>query len=137
MEEFVEHDIEPIEKLELFTKNILHLIDVGMEIDFHDQLVESNIEIAKHLVMDDLVATHGNFYVAQHLFVINATKYVKILEYVFKGLHIFFDMELVVASVNSLFVVMDEHLLMKYYVQFTLGCENIDWVSDMYLIVMF
>ena len=47
------------------------------------------------------------------------------------------DVEFVVASVDSLVVDVDEDFLMKHYVQFVLGCENVDYVANMHLILMF
>ena len=36
VDQFVELDIEPTEKLEVVAKDIPNLVDVGMEIGFHD-----------------------------------------------------------------------------------------------------
>ena len=47
------------------------------------------------------------------------------------------DVELVAPGVDSLVADVDEGLQMKYYVQFVLGCEHVDWVANMYLILMF
>ena len=52
-DQFVELDVEPTEQLEVVAKDIPNLVDVGMEISFHDQLVESDMEIAKQSIMDD------------------------------------------------------------------------------------
>ena len=44
----MEPDIEPAKQLEVVVEDILNLFDVGKEIGFHDQLVESDMEIVKH-----------------------------------------------------------------------------------------
>ena len=71
------------------------------------------MEIAEHLVMDDLVAIGGDLYVAEHLVVSNETTSIVILECVDGDLYIVVDMEFVIASVDSLVVDVDEDLLIK------------------------
>ena len=65
------------------------------------------------------------------------------LECIDGDLHIAIDVEFVAndvgffaASVGSLVADVDEGLLLKHYVQFILGCEHADWVTDMYFILM-
>ena len=48
----MESDAKPIEKLVDVAEELPNLIDFEIEIGFHDQLVMSNMEIAKHLVVD-------------------------------------------------------------------------------------
>lgn len=48
--------MKPVEKLVVVYKNIPNLVDDGVEIGFHDHLVESDMEIIEHLVMDDPIA---------------------------------------------------------------------------------
>ena len=95
------------------------------------------MEIAEHLVMGDLVAIGGEFYVVEHLVVSNAMVGVEILAYIAEELHIIADMEFVAtdvdfvtASVDSLVVDVDEDLLMKHYVQFVPGSEHADWMIE-------
>ena len=45
----VESNAEPMEQLVDVAKDLPNLVD---EIGFHDQLVESNMDIEEHLVMD-------------------------------------------------------------------------------------
>ena len=63
---------------------------------------------------------------------------VESLAYVFANVEfVATDVELGDVGVDSLVVDVDEGLLLKHYIQFVLGCENVDWVTDMYLILMF
>ena len=52
IDKFVESNA-PIEKLVVFAEDVPNLIDAGMEISFRGHLVDSNMEIAEHLVVDD------------------------------------------------------------------------------------
>lgn len=126
VDQFVEPNIEPAEQLEVVAEDIPKLVDVGMEIGFHDQLVEFDMEIVEHSVVDDLVVVGDDLYVAEHLVVSNEIAGVVSLEYVTMKLHIAIDMGFVVASVDSLVVDMDEGLLMKHYVQFVFGSDHDD-----------
>ena len=99
------------------------------------------MEIAEHLVMDDPVAVGGELYVAEHLVVSNEIAGLTCID---GGLHVgsnvefvAIDVKFVAAGVDSLVADVDEGLLLKHYVQFVLGCEHVDWVADMYLILMF
>ena len=73
------------------------------------------MEIAKHLVMDDLVSIGDELCVVENLVVSNEMVGVESLAYVAKD---FFttDVELFVAGVYSPVVDVDEDLLMKHYV---------------------
>ena len=71
VDQFVESDIEPTEQLEFVAKDIPNLADAGTKVSFHDQSVGSDMEIAKHLVMDDLVFVGDELYIAKHLVVSN------------------------------------------------------------------
>ena len=64
VDQFVDLDAEPAEKLEVVAEDIPKLVDAGTEVGFHDQLVESDMETTEHLVMDDLVDVGGDLYVA-------------------------------------------------------------------------
>ena len=110
--------MKPVEKLVVFaeipklTKEILNLVDVGMEIGFHDQLVMSKMKIVKHLVVSNeiigvvsLACVDGNLYVVA-------------------------DVELVFAGVDSLVADVDEGFLVKHYVQSVLGSEHADWMIE-------
>ena len=46
----MEFNIEPAEKLEVVSEDIPNLVDVEMEVGFHDQLVGSDMEICRALV---------------------------------------------------------------------------------------
>ena len=48
VDQFMEPDTKPAEQLEVVAEDIPNLVDVGMEISFHDQLVMSNMEIEEH-----------------------------------------------------------------------------------------
>lgn len=41
IDQFVESNVKPLEKLEVVVEDIHNLVDAGMEIGFHDQLVET------------------------------------------------------------------------------------------------
>ena len=64
VDQCVEFDAEPIEKLVVVSVEIPNLFDVGIEIGFHDQLVMFDMEIVEHLVMDNKVAEGDDSYVA-------------------------------------------------------------------------
>ena len=53
VDQCVESNMEPIEKLVVVVAEIPNLFDARIEIGFHDQLVMYNLEITKHLVMDN------------------------------------------------------------------------------------
>lgn len=53
VDQCVEFDAEPAEKLVVVAEELPNLIDARIEIGFHAQLVMSNMEIAEHLVMDN------------------------------------------------------------------------------------
>ena len=74
------------------------------------------MEIAEHLVVDDLVAIGGDLCVAEHLVVSNEIARVVSLACVDGDLHIVSNVELVAVDVDSLVVDVDEDLLMKHYV---------------------
>lgn len=63
-----------------------------MEIFFHDWLVDSNMEIVEHLVMDDLVAIGDELCVAKHPVVSNEIIGIVSLARVNGDLHIVDDM---------------------------------------------
>ena len=133
----MESDIEPTEQLKIDVEDIPNLVDARMEVNFHGQSVGRDMEIAEHLVVDDLVVVADVLYVAEHLVVSNEIASVVSLTCVDGDLHVASDPEFVVAGVHSLVADVDESLLVKHYVQFVLGCEHSDWVADMYLILMF
>ena len=110
----MESNIEPVEKLRVISEDIPNLVDAGMEIGFHDQLVESDREIVEHLVMESLGVVSGDLYVAEHLVVRNEMLSVEIFLCVDGDLNILVDMDFVSPSVDSL--VVDEALPMKHYV---------------------
>ena len=60
----VDSNAKPVEKLVDVVAEISNLVDVGIEIGLHDQLVMSNMEIAKHLVVVSQVAKGNDSYVA-------------------------------------------------------------------------
>ena len=104
-------------------KDIPILVNVGIEVDFHDHLARSDMEIVEHLVVADLVFVGDELYVAEHLFVRNEILVVVSLACVDGYLHIAIDMnffatdvEFVVAGVDSLVADVDEGLLKKHYV---------------------
>ncbi len=130
VDQFVEANAEPIEQLDVVVEGILNIVDAGIQICFHDQLVESGIEIVEHLVLDDLVAISGALYVVDHLVVSNDIVGVVSLACIDGDLHIIANVEFVVASVDSLVVDLDEGLLLKHYVQFVLGCEHVDQIFE-------
>ena len=87
-----------------------------MDIGFHDQSVGSDMEIAEHLVMDDLVVVGEALYVVEHLVVSNEIVGVESLACVDGDLHVAIDVEFFVVGVDSLVADVDEGLLMKCYV---------------------
>ena len=68
VDQFVESDIEPVEKIEVVAEDVPNLVDSRIEISFHDCLVESNMEIIEHSIMDDLVVVGGDLYIVEHIF---------------------------------------------------------------------
>ena len=94
----LEFDIEPVEKLMIFaeiselTEVIPDLVDAEVEIGFHDQLDGSDMEIGEHLVVSS--ETSGVVSFAR----------------VDRGLQIPTNVESIVASVDSLVVVVIEVL---------------------------
>lgn len=136
MEEFgfvnqlVESVTKPVEKLEVVVEDILNLVDIGMEISFHDQLVEFDMDIVEHSVMDDLVVVSDDLYVAKHLVMSNEMVGVESLGCVDGDLHISSTVNFVATSVDSLVADVDEGFLMKYYVQFVPGSEHADWIVE-------
>ena len=120
--------VELEEQVEVVAKDIPNLVDVGMEIGFHDQLVESDMEIIEHLVVNDPVVVGGGLYVAEHLVVSNDTASVVCLECVDGDLHVVVDARFFATSVDSLFVDVDEDFLVKHYVQFVPGSEHAYWI---------
>ena len=74
------------------------------------------MEIAEHLVIDDLVVVGGELCVAEHLVVSNEIAGVVSLACVDVNLHVVADVELVFAGVDSLVADVDEGFLVKHYV---------------------
>ena len=62
-------NVEPIEQLEVVVEDIPNLVDARTKVCFCDHLVGSDMEIAKHLVMGDLVAIGDELCVVEHLVV--------------------------------------------------------------------
>ena len=56
VDHFMESNTKHAEQLEVVSKDIPNLIDLGMDIGFHDQLATSKMEIVENLVMDDPVS---------------------------------------------------------------------------------
>ena len=56
--------MEPVKKLVVVVVEIPNLVDVGIKVGFHDQLVMFDMEIAEHLVMDNQVVEVDDSYVA-------------------------------------------------------------------------
>ena len=77
---------------------------------------ETYMEIAEHLVVDDLIVVSGDLYVVEHLVVSNEIDGVVILACVDGDLHIDANVKFVDANVDSLVVDVDKDLLMKHYV---------------------
>ena len=100
-----------------------------MDIGFHDQSIESDMEIAEHLVIDDPVVVGGELCVVEHLVVSNEIVGVASLACV-DGDHVVVDVELVFASVVSLVADVDEGFLVKHYVQSILGSEQANWMIE-------
>ena len=74
------------------------------------------MEIVECLVMDDSVVIGGELCIAEHLVVRNEIVSVVSLECVDRDLHVPTDVKSIVVGVDSLFVDLDEGLLMKHYV---------------------
>ena len=102
------------------------------------------METTKNFVVDDLFVVGGELCSIEHLVVRNEIVGIVILACVDGDLYITADMEFVivdvqfvVAGVDSLVANVDEGLLLKHYIHFFLGCDYVDLVTDMYLILMF
>ena len=91
----VEPDTKPAEQLEVVAEDIPNLVDVGMEVGFHDQLVEFDMETAEHLIMDDLVAVGGELCIVEHLVVSNEIVSLACID---GDLHVGADVEFVVVE---------------------------------------
>ena len=126
----MESDTKSVEQLEVVVEDISNLVDVGTEVGFHVQLVEADMEIAEHLVVDDQVAVGGELCIAKHLVMSNEIAGIVSLACFNGDLHVATNVEFVVASVDSLVVDVDEDLLMKHYVQFILGSEHSNWMIE-------
>ena len=146
----MERDAGPAEQLEVVAEDIPNLVDVGVEVGFHDQLVESDMETAEHLVMDDLVDVGGDLNVVEHLAMddpvaiggelciaepLVVSNEIAGLVCIDGDLHVGADVEIFVVdmgffptTVDSLVANVDERLLLKHYVQFVPGSEYADWV---------
>ena len=109
--------------MEVVAKDIPNLVDAGMDIGFHDQLVEK-------LVVDDLVVVRDELCATEHLVVSNEIVGVVSLECVDGNLHVVADVELAFSSVDSLVADVEEGFLVKNYVQFFLGSEHADWMIE-------
>ena len=123
VDQFVESDTEPAEQLEVVAEYIPNLVDVGMDIGFHDQLVE-------HLVVDDPIVVGGELCATEHLVVSNEIAGVASLACVDGDLHVVANVELGFFGMDSLVIDVDEDLLMKHNVQFVLGSEHADWMIE-------
>ena len=115
-DQFVELDGDPVEQLEVVAEVIPNLVDAGIEVGFHDQLVESDMETTKNLVMDDPVAVGGELCIVEHLVVSNEIDGVLSLACVDGNFHVVADVELVFVGVDSLVSNVDEVFLVKHYV---------------------
>ena len=87
-----------------------------MDNGFHDQSVGFDMEIAEHLVVDDLVVVGDELYVVEHLVVRNEIVGVVSLACVYGDLHSAIDVEFIVVGVDSLVANVDEDLMLKHYV---------------------
>ena len=121
VDQFVESDTKLVDKLEVVAEDIPNLVDARMDIGFHDQSIESDMEIEKHLVIDDLIVVGGELCATKHLVVSNEIAGVASFSCVDGDLHVVSDVELVFSGVDSIVVDVDEDFLMKHYVQFVLG----------------
>lgn len=126
--QFVDFDLEPTEQLEVVAEDLPNLFDVGIEVGFYVQLVGLDMEITKHLVVDDLVVFGGELYVVEHLIESNVIVGVVSLAYVAKGLHMDAYRDFVATGMDSLVVHVDEDLLMKHYLQFIPRSEHVVWM---------
>ena len=82
------------------------------------------------MVIDDLIAIGGELCVIEHLVVRNEISGVVSLACVDGDLHVVANMELVFTNVDSLFIDVDEDLLMKHYIQFVPKSEHRDWMIE-------
>ena len=64
VDQCVESDAEPIEKIVDVVVEIHNLVDARIEICFHDQLIMFDMEIAEYLVMDNQFVEGDDLYVA-------------------------------------------------------------------------
>lgn len=60
----MESNTKLVEQLEVVVENIPNLFNSRIEVDFHDHIVDSNMEIVENLVMDDLVVVGDELYIA-------------------------------------------------------------------------
>ncbi len=67
----MEYDAKLVEKPVVVVEEVPNIVDARMEIGFHDQLDGSDMEIAKHLVMDNQVVFGDELHVVDHLVVSN------------------------------------------------------------------
>ena len=74
------------------------------------------MEIAKNLVMDDLVVVGDELCIAKHLVVKNESVGIVILACFDEDLHVSTDMKFFTIGVDSLVAHVDEVLLLKHYV---------------------
>ena len=63
VDQCVEFNAEPVEKLANVSIEIYNLVDARIEIFFHDHLVMSDMEIVEHLVVDNQVVDGDDPYV--------------------------------------------------------------------------
>lgn len=135
VDQFMESDVKPVEKLEAIAEDIPKFVDVGIEICFHDQLVESDIEIAEHLVVDNQVAIGDELHVAEHLVVSNEIIGVVSLACVDGDLHIAIDVEFDVAGMDSLVadLVLDLHDTVDLYIP---DLHMFDMAEDLHVLLM-
>ena len=133
-DQLMESNIELAEQQEV-VEDIPNFVDDGTEVGFHVQLVKYDMEIAEHLVMDDLVAVGDELCIVEHLFVSNEIVGVVSFAFMDGDLHVAIDLKFF--AIGSLVADVDEGLLMKHYVQFVHEYEHADWVANMYLIMIF
>ena len=105
----MEYDTKPAEQLEVVVEDIPNLVDAGMEIGYHDDLVE-------HLVMDDPIVVGVELCVVGHL-VVRLEIYGVVSSTCFNGdHHVADDVELIFDGVDSLVINVNEDFLMMHYV---------------------
>ena len=66
VDQCMESNANHIEKLVVVVVEIPNLVDARIEIGFHDQLVMYDMEIAKHLVVDNHVVEGDDTYVSDY-----------------------------------------------------------------------